>query len=165
MVIWCAGEILSHGFRAMVPSTLGPDQGDQKKRALLNERRAVSSGFVRYHFTTQITTSLSVTVVAGAFGSHGTSGPLRAYPPEVSGPAPMRMVTPRFVEIVALSMTTEFLKIMIPGATIMIAVTRAAIRIRFLAPVTLSAHMIATMIAMSKKRGCMNVARANQPPT
>ena len=51
------------------------------------------------------------------------------------------------------------------GATIMMAVTRAAIRMRFLAPVTLSAHMMATMMAISKKRGCIKVASANQPPT
>ena len=149
----------------MVPSTFGPDHGDQKKSALLNDKRAVSRGFARYHLTTQITTSLSVTVVAGAFGSQGTSGPFRVYPPVVSGPAPMRIVTPRFVEIVALSITTEFLKIIIPGATIMIAVTRAAMRIRFLVPATLRAQRIATMMAISKKRGCIKAARANQPPT
>ena len=77
----------------------------------------------------------------------------------------MRIVTPRFVEIVALSIATEFLKIMIAGAIIMMVITSAVIRIRFLVPVTLSAHMIATMIAISKKRGCINVAKANQPQT
>jgi hypothetical protein len=75
------------------------------------------------------------------------------------------MVTPRFVEIVALSITTVFRKIIIAGATSMIAVISAVIRIRFLAPATLSAHITAMTIAISKKRGCIKVASANQPPT
>ena len=103
--------------------------------------------------------------MAGAFGSQGTSGPVRPYPPEVSGPAPILIVTPRLVEIVALSTATELRKIMIAGATIIIAMTREAIRIRFFFPVIFKAHKIATMIAISKKRGCINVASENQQPT
>ena len=77
----------------------------------------------------------------------------------------MRMVTPRFVEIVALSIETALRKIIIAGAAIMIATTRAAIRMRLFVPTILSAHMTAMMIAISKKRGCIKVASANQPPT
>ena len=40
---------------------------------------------------------------------------------------------------------------MIAGATIMIAVTKAAMRMRFLVPTTLSAQSTATMIAINKK--------------
>ena len=47
----------------------------------------------------------------------------------------------------------------------MIAMTRDATRIRFFFPTILKAQMRAVMIAMSKKRGCINVARANHPPT
>ena len=54
---------------------------------------------------------------------------------------------------------------MMVGATIMMAVTSAAIRILFFVPTTFRAHITATIMAMAKKRGCMNVARANQPPT
>ena len=69
---------MSHGFRAIVPSVdRGPDHGAQKSFDLLADKRSVSIGFARYHLTTQITNSLSVTVVAGAFGSQGTSGPER----------------------------------------------------------------------------------------
>ena len=74
-------------------------------------------------------------------------------------------MTPRLVEIVALSIDTAFLKIMIAGATIMITIMRAATRMRFFLPTTLRAHKIATIMAISKKRGCIKVASANQPPT
>ena len=75
------------------------------------------------------------------------------------------MVTPRFVESVALSIETELRKIIIAGAAIIIEMTRAAIRIRFFVPTTLSAQSMAMMMAISKKRGCINVARENQKPT
>jgi hypothetical protein len=47
----------------------------------------------------------------------------------------------------------------------MIDIIRDTIRSRFFFPVTLKAHRIPMMIAINRKRGCINVASANQPPT
>jgi hypothetical protein len=87
-----------------------------------------------------------------------------------SAPVAARQAVPaapvvRKVRKARASLSLQQWLIMGASAIIMIAVTRAAMRIRFLVPTTFSAHIIATMMAISKKRGCIKVARANQPPT
>ena len=114
---------------------------------------------------THFTISLSVTVVAGGTGSHGTSGPERWYPPEVSSPAPMRIVTPKFVEITFPLPAPLLRAIKVIGAIAMIAITpirMSAWCFRFLYA---SAQTPATTRVVKTQRGCINVARAKNPPT
>ena len=116
-----------------------------------------------YHLITHCTFWLSVGVVAGGVASHGTSGPDRSYPPSVSSPAPIAIVTPRLVEIVACPITCEFLYIMMAGEMDIIArLTTKASAEDFDTPV-LRIRRIRQITPTRIKRGCINIARENQP--
>jgi hypothetical protein len=69
----------------------------------------------------------------------------------------MRIVTPRFVEIVALSIETAFRKIIIAGRNHHDCNDKGCNTDTIFCTTTFSAHMTAMMIAMSKKRGCIKL--------